>query len=137
MTEKDTLVLTKNEMEIMRLLWTQGRPLSRSEIVDLSPERSWKASSIHILLNQLLEKEAIMVDGFVKTGRNYGRTYSAAISPEEYQIIQIKQNTAFLQSKSVAISNIVSELIKDDALDEETLDKLEAILRERRHNMKK
>ncbi|HZK85659.1 MAG TPA: hypothetical protein VFC58_13550, partial [Desulfosporosinus sp.] len=74
---------------------------------------------------------------FVKTGRNYGRTYSAAISPEEYQIIQIKQNTAFLQSKSVAISNIVSELIKDDALDEETLDKLEAILRERRHNMKK
>jgi len=137
LTEKDTLVLTKNEMEIMRLLWTQGRPLSRSEIVDLSPERSWKASSIHILLNQLLEKEAIMVDGFVKTGRNYGRTYSAAISPEEYQIIQIKQNTAFLQSKSVAISNIVSELIKDDALDEETLDKLEAILRERRHNMKK
>src|SRR5665648_552396 len=93
-------------MEIMRLLWTQGRPLSRSEIVDLSPERSWKASSIHILLNQLLEKEAIMVDGFVKTGRNYGRTYSAAISPEEYQIIQIKQNTAFLQSKSVAISNL-------------------------------
>lgn len=135
--EKDTLVLTKNEMEIMRLLWTQGRPLSRSEIVDLSPERSWKASSIHILLNQLLEKEAIMVDGFVKTGRNYGRTYSAAISPEEYQIIQIKQNTAFLQSKSVAISNIVSELIKDDALDEETLDKLEAILRERRHNREK
>lgn len=132
--EKDTLVLTKNEMEIMRLLWTQGRSLSRSEIVDLSTERSWKASSIHILLNQLLEKEAIMVDGFVKTGRNYGRTYSAAISPEEYQIIQIKQNTAFLQSKSVAISNIVSELIKDDALDEETLDKLEAILRERRHN---
>lgn len=135
--EKDTLVLTKNEMEIMRLLWTQGRPLSRSEIVDLSPERSWKASSIHILLNQLLEKEAIMVDGFVKTGRNYGRTFSAAISPEEYQIIQIKKNTAFLQSKSVAISNIVSELIKDDALDEETLDKLEAILRERRHNRKK
>jgi len=134
--DKDTFGLTKNELEIMSLMWAQGRSLSRSEIINLSPGRSWKASSIHILLNQLLEKNAIVVDGYVKTGKNYGRTYSAAITPEEYQIMQIKQSTDFLQSKSSAITNIVSALIKDEDVDDETLDKLETILQERRRNLK-
>ncbi len=136
MVGKDTLDLTKNELEIMSLMWTQHKPLSRSEIIDLSPERSWKASSIHILLNQLLEKEAIVVDGYVKTGKNYGRTYSAAITPEEYQAMQIKQGAAFFQSKSAALTSLVSELIKDEDIDDETLDRLEAILREKRRNAK-
>lgn len=132
MLEKDTLVLTKNELEIMNLMWAQARPLPRSEIIDLSPERSWKASSIHILLNQLLEKKTIVVDGYVKTGKNYGRTYSAAITQEEYQIMQIKQSPGFFQSKSNVVTNIVSTLIKDEDIDDETLAKLETILRERR-----
>lgn len=132
MVGKDTLDLTKNELEIMSLMWSQHKPLSRSEIIELSPERSWKASSIHILLNQLLEKEAIVVDGFVKTGKNYGRTYSAAITPEEYQAMQVKQGAVFFQSKSVALTSLVSELVKDEDIDDETLDRLEAILREKR-----
>ena len=61
-----TLSLTNNELEIMELMWKMKRPLSRTEIIDLSPDRSWSASSIHILLNKLLEKEAIEVSGFVK-----------------------------------------------------------------------
>ncbi|MCB8815353.1 BlaI/MecI/CopY family transcriptional regulator [Desulfosporosinus shakirovi] len=129
---KATLDLTKNELEIMSLMWVQYKSLSRSEIIELSPERSWKASSIHILLNQLLEKKAIVVDGFVKTGKNYGRTYSAAITPEEYQVMQVKQGIVFFQSKSAALTSLVSELVKDEDIDDETLDRLEAILREKR-----
>ena len=62
--------LTKSENEIMELMWKEGHPLSRSEIIDLTPERSWKPSSIHILLNSLLEKNAIEVAGFVQTTKN-------------------------------------------------------------------
>ena len=47
--------LTKSENEIMELLWKEGRPLSRSEIIELTPDRSWKPASIHILLNSKLE----------------------------------------------------------------------------------
>ena len=132
MVGKDTLDLTKNELEIMSLMWSQHKSLSRSEIIELSPERSWKASSIHILLNQLLEKKAIVVDGYVKTGKNYGRTYSAAITPEEYQAMQVKQGAVFFRSKSAALTSLVSELVKDEDIDDETLDRLEAILREKR-----
>ena len=49
-------VLSKNEFEIMSLFWSENRPLSRSEIITLSPQKGWKERSIHILLNSLLEK---------------------------------------------------------------------------------
>ncbi len=40
--DKKLFILTKNEMEVMELLWSKGRALSRSEIIELSTERSWK-----------------------------------------------------------------------------------------------
>lgn len=128
--------LTKNEQEVMELMWTQRRALSRSEIIELSTERSWKKSSIHILLNSLLEKGAIKVDGFVKTGKNYGRTYSATVTQEEYQIMQFKQGSNYIKSKSSAIASLVSTLVEDEDIDNETLDRLEAILQERRSGKK-
>lgn len=131
--KKKQFTLTKNEQEIMDLLWAQDRPLSRSEIIELSPDRSWKASSIHILLNQMLDKGAIVVDGFVKTGKNYGRTFSAAVSQEKYQVMQFTQSSQYAQSKPSAIVNFVSCLLEDDEIEDETLDKLEVILQKRKN----
>jgi len=129
-----SFTLTKNEQEVMELMWTQGRALSRSEIIELSTERSWKKSSVHILLNSMLNKGAIKVDGYVRTGKNYGRTYSAAVTPEEYQVIQLKHRMPFTP-KTSAITDIVSALIMED-IDDETLEKLEAILQARRDEKK-
>lgn len=134
--DKLSFSLTKNEQEVMELMWTQDRALSRSEIIELSTERSWKKSSIHILLNSLLDKGAIIVDGFVKTGKNYGRTYSAAVTQEEYQIMQFKQGANYIKSKSSAIAGLVSALVQDEDIDSETLDRLEAILKERKSDKK-
>ncbi len=102
--------------------------MSRSQIVELCKGRSWKSSSIHILLNQLLKKKAIKVDGFVQTGKNYGRTYTSAITPEEYQVMHFKTSTSYLQSKSSAIVKLMSTLVQDEELDNDTLDELETIL---------
>ncbi|AOY74543.1 BlaI/MecI/CopY family transcriptional regulator [Clostridium formicaceticum] len=134
--DKASFSLTKNEQQIMELMWTQGRALSRSEIIELSPERSWKDSSIHILLNSLLEKGAIKVDGYIKTGKNYGRTFSPMITQEKYHIMQFKQSANYLKSKSSAIACLVSTLIQDDEIDNETLEKLEAILQARKREKK-
>ena len=48
--------LTNSELEIMQVLWSAGRALTRGEILSLSTEKSWKESSIHILLNGMLKK---------------------------------------------------------------------------------
>lgn len=80
------MYLTKNELEIMDVLWENERPLSRGELMDLSTDKSWKNSSVHILLNSMLKKGAIKEAGFTRCGKTCGRTYSAALSVEEYYI---------------------------------------------------
>lgn len=80
------MYLTKNEIEIMDVLWKEERALSRGEILSLSEEKSWMDSSVHILLNSMLKKGAIREAGFVKCGKTCGRVYEAALSCEEYYV---------------------------------------------------
>lgn len=76
--------LTRSEMEIMDVLWEAGAPLSRSDLLSMSREKSWKDSSIHILLNDMLSKNMIREAGFVKRGKTYGRTFLPTVTREEY-----------------------------------------------------
>lgn len=76
--------LTKSEMEIMDVLWGEGTPLSRSDLLARGAEKSWKDSSVHILLNGLLQKGAIQEVGFVKRSKTYGRTFAPTLTREEY-----------------------------------------------------
>ena len=76
--------LTKSEMEIMDVLWGENVPLSRSDLLARGEEKSWKDSSVHILLNGLLLKGAIQEVGFVKRSKTCGRTFAPTLSREEY-----------------------------------------------------
>ena len=76
--------LTRSELEIMNVIWTAGRPLTRGEILEQSVDKSWKNNSVHILLNRLLAKGAIAEGGFARSGKSYGRLYEQQISGEEY-----------------------------------------------------
>ena len=76
--------LTKSEMEIMDVLWNEEAPLSRSDLLARGEEKSWKDSSVHILLNGLLQKGAIEEVGFVKRSKTYGRTFAPTLTREEY-----------------------------------------------------
>jgi predicted transcriptional regulator len=78
------LELTKSEMEIMDVLWETQKPLSRSDLLEHSEEKSWKDSSVHILLNGLLQKGAIREAGVVKRSKTYGRTFAPTLTREEY-----------------------------------------------------
>lgn len=76
--------LTKSEMEIMDVLWTENAPLSRADLLERGEEKTWKDSSVHILLNSLLQKEAIREAGFVRRSKTYGRTFEPTMTREEY-----------------------------------------------------
>ena len=76
--------LTRSEMEIMDVLWGADRPLSRSDLLERSEEKTWKDSSVHILLNGLLQKRAIREAGMVKRSKTYGRTFEPTLTREEY-----------------------------------------------------
>lgn len=76
--------LTKSEMEIMDVLWENGVPMSRADLLARSEEKTWKDSSVHILLNGLLQKKAIREAGVVKRSKTYGRTFVPTMTREEY-----------------------------------------------------
>jgi len=76
--------LTKSEMEIMDVFWAADEPLSRSDLLEQSEGKSWKDSSVHILLNGMLQKGVICEAGFVKRSKTYGRTFAPTLTREEY-----------------------------------------------------
>ena len=76
--------LTKSEMEIMDVMWEAGAPMSRSDLLAHSEEKTWKDSSVHILLNGLLQKGAIQETGVVKRSKTYGRVFTPTMTREEY-----------------------------------------------------
>ncbi len=76
--------LTKSEMEIMDVLWGADKPLSRADLLSRSEEKTWKDSSVHILLNSLLQKGAITEAGLVRRSKTYGRVFAPTMTREEY-----------------------------------------------------
>ena len=80
----DEMELTKSEMEIMDVLWDAGQPLSRADLLNRAEEKTWKDSSVHILLNGLLAKEAIREAGLIKRSKTFGRVFAPTMTREEY-----------------------------------------------------
>ena len=85
--------LTKSELQIMDVFWASDVPLSRSDLLERSEEKTWKDSSVHILLNGLLNKGVICEAGFVKRSKTYGRTFQPAMTREEYYAAAIFSHT--------------------------------------------
>ena len=76
--------LTRSEMEIMDVMWENKVPMSRADLLSHSEEKTWKDSSVHILLNGLLQKGAIQEAGLVKRSKTYGRVFVPTLTREEY-----------------------------------------------------
>ena len=83
--------ITNSEMQILEVLWDEGEALTSSEIVEVSDDRTWKSSSVHLLLNSLLKKNFVRVAGFKKTTKNYARTFEPSMTREEYSMKQLQQ----------------------------------------------
>ena len=118
------MYLTKNEIEIMDVLWHEDRALSRGEILSLSSDdKTWMDSSIHILLNSMLRKGAIKEAGFVECGKTCGRVYEAALSCEEYYA-----STLTSTKKVPEISKLLEAYIQFNGVDADTIKALEEVL---------
>ena len=98
--------LTRSEMEIMDVLWESGVPLSRADLLAHSEEKTWKDSSVHILLNGLLQKGAIQEAGLVKRSKTYGRVFSPTLTREEYFA-----NTIFCHRHKPKIVELIDQLL--------------------------
>ena len=122
--------LTRNELEIMEVLWQAGRPITSAEIVKLSVKKTWKDSSIHILINSLLKKDAIREEGFVRTGKGYGRTFVPTDSGENYYA----EYLADIASKT-STATLFSALLKNSDLSKQDIEELDELLKKKKKEL--
>ena len=106
--------LTKSELEIMDVLWNAGEPLSRADLLEHSEEKSWKDSSVHILINGLLAKNAIREAGFVKRSKTYGRVFAPNLTREEYFA-----NTIFSHRHKPQVVGLFAALLQREEVTDE------------------
>ena len=118
--------LTRSEMEIMDVLWNEGKPLSRSDLLQRNEEKSWKDISVHILLNGLLQKGAIEEAGFVRRSKTYGRTFVPTMSREQYFA-----TTIFSHRYQPDMIGLLEALLSRPEVDENVLESLKEMLNSR------
>ena len=119
--------LTRSEMQIMDVLWESDQPLSRADLLAHTEGKSWKDSSVHILLNGLLQKNAICEVGFVKRSKTYGRTFAPTMTREEYFA-----KTIFSHRYQPDFVGLMEALLKRQDITPQQLDAVQDLLNKRK-----
>jgi predicted transcriptional regulator len=125
------MVATNNEYSILLALWNAGHPLSAREIVDAIEDRSFKERTIHSILNAMLKKGLIHVDGQKLSSRIYSRCFSPSMRFEEYHAALIKQSELYRRDRDAVLSGVLDALVEED-VGSDTLTRLEEHLEERK-----
>jgi len=112
------------ELEVMEALWGSSDPLTATDVADRIPvERGWSLATIKTMLSRLTATGAIR---FREEGRRY--LYSPAIARDSYVG---KESRRFVdQLFGGRLSPLVARLAEEDALDEQDIAAIEAILRD-------
>ena len=113
-------------MEIMDVLWESDVPMSRADLLARSEEKTWKDSSVHILLNGLLQKGAIQEAGLVKRIKTYGRVFTPTMTREEYFA-----NTIFSHRHKPCIQGLFVALLQREEVTAEDRKALAELLAEK------
>ena len=115
--------LTRSELEIMDVLWAAEQPLSRSDLIENNQEKTWKDSSVHILLNGMLQKGVIREAGFVKRSKTYGRTFEPTLTREEYYA-----TTVLTRKHKPSVVGLIEALLRQGNLTEEELQQIKQLV---------
>lgn len=119
--------LTRSELEIMDVLWESGVPMSRSDLLAHSEEKTWKDSSVHILLNGLLQKGAIREAGLVKRSKTYGRVFAPTLTREEYYA-----NNIFCHRHKPHMVTLFEALLQREEMTEEALSQIADLIQNKK-----
>ena len=116
--------ITDAELDLMEVLWAAREPLTSAEIVDrLESQRDWSAATVKTMLGRLVAKGVL-------THREDGRRflYSPAIERDAYVG---RESRRFVERLfGGRLSPLVARLAEEDALDEDDIAAIEALLRE-------
>jgi len=114
--------IADSELEVMRLLWREGRPLSFAEIrTELESKTQWSKSTIQTLVVRLRDKGAISAQ------TQYVTLYTPNVSEEEFIRAEGKSFVSKLFDGNA--KKLVTSLCESGQLSESDIDELKAFFR--------
>ena len=118
--------LSEAEWYVMEALWSAGQPLTATEIAErIARDRDWSLATVKSLLSRLLGKRAVEPR---KDGRRF--LYSPAIEREPYVADESRRFVGRLFGGK--LSPMFARLAEEEALDDDDISAIEAMLKELR-----
>ena len=112
------------ELEVMEALWAAGQPLTAAEVAErIGTDRGWSLATVKTMLSRLAVKGALQ---HREDGRRF--LYSPSINREDYVGNESRRFVERLFGGR--LSPLVARLAEEDALDEEDIAAIEALLKE-------
>lgn len=116
--------ISDGELDVMETLWATDQPLTAAEVADrIDPSRGWSLATVKTMLSRLVAKGALQ---HREDGRRF--LYSPAIQREAYVGNESRRFVEKLFGGR--LSPLVARLAEEDALDDEDLAAIEALLKE-------
>lgn len=131
---KSKSLFTENELSILKTLWGAKEPLSRLRILERMAAQELNPTSFHFATNSLIDKGYVEVAGFEQCGTNYGRTYVAVKTREDF-IMELLSSTRPVGQERECAAELMMAFVKRGGISEETIAELEAMLAERRKEL--
>lgn len=114
--------ISEAELEVMKILWREGKPVPFSAIrSELGEKMKWEKSTIATLLRRLLDK------GAVSARENRIRYYSPNVTSEEYA--QAEERSLIDKLYGGSVKNMVAALCSRGEITEADIDELKAFFR--------
>jgi len=123
-----TKKLTKNQLDIMKVLWKSEKALSASDIAKNNP--SLNLNTIRSCLQTMLKNGVIVVDDVVYSGTVLSRSYKPVLTAEKYIADNFSGVTKTFSAPAI-IANLIEE---EDNL--EIIDEIETLLQKRRREIR-
>ncbi|GAA4748561.1 BlaI/MecI/CopY family transcriptional regulator [Sphingomonas daechungensis] len=111
------------ELDLMEVLWADSEPLTSGEVAERLESRGWSLATIKTMLGRLVAKGAI---SHREDGRRF--LYSPAIEREAYVGSESRRFVERLFGGR--LSPLVARLAEEDALSDEDITAIEALLKE-------
>jgi len=111
------LKIADAELEVMRILWRENRPLSFAEIrTELERKMNWNKSTIQTLVVRLRDKHVISAEN------NYVTLYRPKVSEQEY--VAVEEKTFLDKLFDGSAKKLVAALCQSGQLDARDIDEL-------------
>ena len=123
-----TKKLTKNQLDIMKVLWKSEKALSASDIAKNNP--SLNLNTIRSCLQTMLKNGVIVVDDVLYSGTVLSRSYKPVLTAEKY----IADNFSGVTKTFSALAIIANLIEEEDNL--EIIDEIETLLQKRRREIR-